>query len=68
MNDRNRLIVEEIQRIEKLIGPFQDAIDRKDRAAFDHVREVLARNIFHDEKLPVLFKKMIADARQCRMF
>src|SRR5262249_21711821 len=64
VNDRDRLVVKVLKSIEKLIGPLQHTIDLENRAAFDHVRKVLARNIFHDKKLAVLFEEMVADPRK----
>src|SRR5580765_6207832 len=66
--DRDRLVMQEVERVQELIGPLQNTINLERRTAFEHVRKVLARNIFHDEKLHILFKKMVADTRKRSVF
>src|ERR1051325_5588666 len=68
MDDLRILCVQVVERIEQLISPRQNLIHRK-RTAFTihHLRQVVAGDELHDEKLSVAFGKMVADARQCGM-
>src|SRR5215213_4951909 len=68
MDDLRLLGMEVVERIEQLISPRQNLVCRK-RPAFarHHLRQVIAGDKLHDEKLAVGFGKMVADAWQRRM-
>src|ERR1044071_7336767 len=68
MNDLRILRVQVIKRIEQLIRPRQNLIRRK-RAplASHHLRQIVAGDELHHEKLSIAFRKMVADTRQRRM-
>ncbi len=64
MNYLRILCVKIIERVEELISPRQNLIGRKRASlAGHHLRQVIAGNELHYEKLPVVFRKMVADAR-----
>src|SRR5690242_271714 len=65
MNDLRFLCVQIIERVEQLIRPRQHLVGGK-RTSFTrhHLRQVVAGDVLHHEKLPVGFGKMVADARQ----
>ena len=65
MDDLRILRVEVIERVEQLIRPGQDLIRRKRSALARHLlREIIARDELHDEKLTVALGKMVADSRK----
>src|ERR1044072_2036644 len=68
MNYLRILRVQVIERIEQLIRPRQNLVCRK-RASFasHHLRQIIAGDELHHEKLSIAFRKMVADTRQCRM-
>ena len=68
MNYLRILRVQIIERVAKLIGPANNFILRKRSVAGgQHLRQILARDVLHYEKLSVALVEMIADARQRRM-
>ena len=68
MDDLRILRVQVVERVEQLIRPRQNLIRRKRTAlARHHLRQIVAGDELHHEKLAVAFGKMVADARQCGM-
>src|SRR5438552_11478259 len=68
MNDLRILRVKIVERITKLIGPTRDFILRKRGIARGkHLKEILARDELHYQKLSIAFIEMIADSGQCLM-
>src|SRR6185369_2112797 len=65
MNDLRILCVEVVERVEQLVCPRQNLIHRK-RTTFTihHLRQIIAGDELHHEKLSVGFGKMVADSRQ----
>src|SRR5688572_15723015 len=52
-----------IECVEQLVRPFKNLFDGKRlTGTFEYRSNVVARNIFHHDELPVLFFKMVADA------
>src|SRR5687768_4319018 len=68
MDDLWILRVQVVERVEQLIRPGQHLIRRKRSALAHHLlRQIVARNELHDEKLTVVLGKVVADTRQCGM-
>ena len=68
MNDLRILRVEVVERIEQLIRPRQNLVDGKWTSfAIHHLRQIIAGDELHHEKLSITFREMVADTRQCRM-
>src|ERR1043165_4526190 len=68
MNYLRILRVQVIERVEQLIGPGQNLVFRKRASlAIHHLRQIVAGDELHHEKLPVVFRKMVAYTRQRRM-
>ncbi len=64
MIDRRVLRVQIVERVEKLVEPTDDVIDRERRLKLlEHVAKLFAFNKFHDKELPVLVRKVITDVR-----
>src|ERR1043166_1360051 len=68
MDNWRVLRVQIIERVEQLISPGQNLVGRK-RSLFAgrHLRQVLAGNELHHEKLSVAFREVVANPRECRM-
>ncbi len=64
VNDRRILRVQVCQRIEELVGPFENlvGVNRLPRA-LHHGREVVARNVLHDEESPFPLDEVVHDDR-----
>src|SRR5947209_12213342 len=66
--DRRMLRVQVVERVEELIGPSEHLRDGERTAApFQHLGEVFARNVLHDEELPLALVEVVADARERRV-
>src|SRR5688500_14467686 len=62
------LRVKVVERIKQLIGPGQNLIaGERTSFASHHLRQIIAGDKLHHEKLSVAFRKMVAHTRQCRM-
>src|SRR5207245_2166308 len=65
MNNLRLLRVQVIERVAKLIRPTQHFVLRESPlAARLHLKQILARDKLHHQKLAVVFCEMVADARQ----
>src|SRR5688572_10037641 len=68
MNDLRFLRVKVVERIEQLIRPGQNLIGGKRTSLTrHHLRQIVAGDKLHHEKLTVVFRKVVADAWQCGM-
>src|SRR5947209_13467703 len=66
--DRRRLCVQVVERVEELVGPSEHLREGEGGAAsFQHLGEVFARNVLHDEELPLALLEVVADARKSRV-
>src|SRR5687768_15983289 len=62
------LRVKVVKRIEQLIGPGQNLIaGERTSFASHHLRQIIAGDKLHHEKLSIAFRKMVAYTRQSRM-
>src|SRR5215510_287423 len=65
MNDLRILCVKIIERVEQLIRPRQNLVrGKRSSLASHHLRQIVAGDVLHHKKLPVSFRKMVADTRQ----
>src|SRR5215216_773487 len=68
MDDLRILRVQVVERVEQLIRPRQNLVRGKWTSfAIHHLRQIIAGDELHHEKLAIAFGKMVADARQCGM-
>src|SRR4051794_11398289 len=68
MDDGRLLCVQVIQSVQQLVRPIQDLRDGKRcPTLFQLLKEVFAWNELHHEKLALLVREVVADARQGRM-